>query len=77
MLQQEIFRPMNDHDDAWARICKRLKSSGIDSKEPIQPAGRRIQHWLAESIPGLLKRLQIRVLDVSETLLHGGMDSSL
>ncbi len=38
---------------AWfrARICKRLMSPGIDSTR---------QHRLAESIPGLPKRLQIR-----------------
>jgi hypothetical protein len=38
-----------------ARICKRLRSPGIDSKEAMPPAGR-------ESIPGLLKGLQIRAL---------------
>jgi hypothetical protein len=38
------------------RICKRLRSAGIDSKESITPAyvDRRL-----ESISGLLKRLQI------------------
>ncbi len=51
-----------------ARICKRLRSPGIDSKESIPPAyvvwraGMTILQRLAESIPGLLKRLQIRAL---------------
>ncbi len=54
--------------DSWARIRKRLRSPGIDSKESILPAyvacraGTRTLHMLAESIPGLLKRLQIRAL---------------
>jgi hypothetical protein len=49
------------------RICKRLRSPGIESKDSISPAyvpGRRAT-WAGginylESIPGLLKRLQIR-----------------
>ncbi len=60
------------------RICKRLRSPGIDSKKLIPPAyvawlagtitnlfyrPDRL-HKLAESIPGLLKHLQIRVLSV-------------
>ncbi len=55
-----MFRP------ARARICKPFKEPGIDS----QPGGPVRQpyllyrlarlHRLAESIPGLLKRLQIR-----------------
>jgi hypothetical protein len=62
----------------WARICKPLRSSGIDSQPsgPVrpgidsQPGGPVRQpylayrptrlHRLAESIPGLHKRLQIR-----------------
>ncbi len=60
---------------AWARVCKRLRSSGINSLESIRQAyvawracttnrsyrAARL-HRLAESIPGLLKRLQIRAL---------------
>jgi hypothetical protein len=34
---------------AWARICKRLRSPGMDS---------------LQSIAGLVKRLQIRALDI-------------
>jgi hypothetical protein len=61
-----------------ARICKHLRSPGTNSKESILPAyvARRAgtitlfvvqvlaRHAtsLAESIPGLLKRLQIRAL---------------
>ncbi len=40
----------------WARICKRLGRPGIDSWR----AGTTTLHTLAESIPGLKKRLQIR-----------------
>jgi hypothetical protein len=54
-----------------ARICKRLRSPGIDSKESIPPV---FVAWRAgtttlfavpslESIPVLLKRLQIRPLN--------------
>jgi hypothetical protein len=59
-----------------ARICKRLRNPGIASKESIPPAYVARQantttlfdvpayqatvHWLAESIPGLIKRLQTR-----------------
>jgi hypothetical protein len=38
-----------------ARICKRLRSPGIDSEESIPPG------W--KSIPGLIKGLQIQALD--------------
>ncbi len=63
-----------------ARICERLRRPGIDSKEPIPPAyvawrpgtltlfvvrPDKLQR-LAESIPGLLKHLQIRALDGRE-----------
>ncbi len=62
--------------DAWALICKRLRSPGIDSKASIPPAyvawradrtnrviaPARQEHRLAESVPGLLNRLQIRAL---------------
>ncbi len=51
---------------SWVRICKLLRSSWIDSKESI-PGGLVRQmglsyrpNRLAESIPGLLKRLKIR-----------------
>ncbi len=60
-----------------SRICKRLRSPGIDSKKLIPPAhvtwratmtlffvppARLYIGCMAESIPGLLKRLQIRAL---------------
>ncbi len=52
----------------WARICKRLRSPGIDANLYVGwlpgqitlfvlPA-RRAKHRLAESIPGLLKSLK-------------------
>ncbi len=60
----------------WAQICKHLRSPGIDSNESIPPAyvvrragtitllvvpARHARlHRLAESNPGVLKRLQIR-----------------
>jgi hypothetical protein len=52
-----------------ARICKRLRSPGIDYKESISSAyvawragtTNRL-HRLAESFPGHLKRLPIRAL---------------
>jgi hypothetical protein len=55
----------------WARICKRFRNPGIDSKESIPPAyvtwrasttNRVLVHRMAESIPELLKHLQIRAL---------------
>ncbi len=62
----------------WARICKRLSSPGIDSKESIPPA---YVAWLAGTsnkvfVParqagnrflGSLKAFQIRALDCEQT----------
>ncbi len=56
--------------NGWARICKRLRSPGIESDESIPPAGGPVpQTGLSffgppggESDPGLLKGLQIRAL---------------
>jgi hypothetical protein len=52
-----------------ARICKRLRSLGIDSKESIPPAyvawrdGTKLLHRLGRNRPGLQKRLKIRALE--------------
>jgi hypothetical protein len=53
---------------SWARICKPLGSPGIDSASLWSLAGLydnlicRTGYILTESIPGLLKHLQIRAL---------------
>ncbi len=37
-MKRPRIRPSQRESITWARICKRLRSPGIDSKEPIPPA---------------------------------------
>jgi hypothetical protein len=57
-----------------ARICKRLRSPGIGSKESIPPAYVAFRAGTTDRVivPGLLKRLQSRALVVTVVLLADG-----
>ncbi len=60
-----------------ARICKRLRNRGIDSDSLCSLAGRytskegcRTDPPGCESIPGLLKGLQIRAQEAQNPFMH-------
>jgi hypothetical protein len=57
-MEQKIVK--EHHHLSWkrARMCKRLRSPGIVSQEPITPA--YVAWWAVISIPRLLSRLKIR-----------------
>jgi hypothetical protein len=62
MGASNLIRKGKSYRPARARICKRLKSPGIDSKESIAGLLKGFSNSdSVESIPGLLKRVQIRV----------------
>ncbi len=69
LLQTGFYARIYCKGRAWARICELLRSPGIDSASLCSHGGQDIglTYWptyigLAESIPGLLKSMQIRSL---------------